>query len=56
MLAMLIMSWGSQPLLANPTSAFFWLLGGLAVRRLYDLEASVEQEDELEGLDPIAQE
>jgi hypothetical protein len=34
MLAMFVMSWGSQPLLANPTIAFFWFLGGMACRRL----------------------
>ncbi len=40
MLAMLVMSWGSQPLLANPTIAFFWFLGGMAGRRLYEIEAA----------------
>ena len=40
MLAMFIMSWGSQPLLANPTVAFFWFLGGMAGRRLYEVEAA----------------
>ncbi len=38
MLAMFIMSWGSQPLLANPTIAFFWFLGGMASRRLQDVQ------------------
>ena len=40
MLAMFVMSWGSQPLLANPTVAFFWFLGGMAGRRLYEVEAA----------------
>ncbi len=34
MAAMLVMSWGSQPLLSNPLLAFFWFLGGLAGGRL----------------------
>lgn len=33
LMAILVMSWGSQPLLSNPTLAFFWFLGGLAARR-----------------------
>ncbi len=36
---MFVMSWGAQPLLANPTIAFFWFLGGMAGRRRYDVEA-----------------
>ncbi len=44
MLAMLVMSWGSQPLLANPTTAFFWFLGGMAGRRLYEIEAAPVRE------------
>ncbi len=44
MLAMLVMSWGSQPLLANPTIAFFWFLGGMAGRRLYEIEAAPVRE------------
>ena len=38
MLSIFIMSWGSQPLLANPTLAFFWFLGGMASRRLQDVQ------------------
>jgi hypothetical protein len=38
MLAMLVMSWGSQPLMANPTIAFFWLLGGMVAGRLHEIE------------------
>ncbi len=38
MLALFVMSWGSQPLLANPTLAFFWFLGGMASRRLQDVQ------------------
>ncbi|UCF41480.1 MAG: hypothetical protein JSW43_03875 [Gemmatimonadota bacterium] len=38
MLAMIVMSWGSQPLLGNPTLAFFWFLGGMAAGRLRALE------------------
>jgi hypothetical protein len=37
MLSMFVMSWGSQPLLANPTIAFFWFLGGMACRRLEEI-------------------
>ncbi len=44
MLAIFIMSWGSQPLLANPTMAFFWFLGGMAARRLYEVEAGRAEE------------
>ncbi len=38
----LVISWGSQPLLANPTLAFFWLLAGVlaAMRRMEAMEAS----------------
>ena len=45
MLAMLVMSWGSQPLLANPTIAFFWFLGGMAGRRLHEIEAAPVREN-----------
>ncbi|MFB3113147.1 MAG: hypothetical protein ACE10G_14045 [Gemmatimonadales bacterium] len=38
MLSIFVMSWGSQPLLANPTLAFFWFLGGMASRRLQDVQ------------------
>jgi len=38
MLAVLVMSWGSQPLMANPTLAFFWFLGGMAAGRLHAIE------------------
>ena len=38
MLALFVMSWGSQPLLANPTLAFFWFLGGLVCGRLRQIE------------------
>ena len=35
-----VISWGSQPLLANPTLAYFWLLAGvLAALRRMDAEA-----------------
>lgn len=37
-LAMLVLSWGSQPLLANPTQAFFWFLGGMVAGRLRKLQ------------------
>lgn len=36
-LAFLVMSWGSQPLMANPTAAVFWLLGGMVGRRYHAL-------------------
>ncbi len=35
LVALLVMSWGSQPLLANPTQAFFWVLGGMMARRYH---------------------
>ena len=35
LVAILVMSWGSQPLLANPTQAFFWVLGGMMARRYH---------------------
>lgn len=35
--AFLIMSWGSQPLMANPTAAVFWFLGGMVGRRYHAL-------------------
>ena len=38
MLAVFVMSWGSQPLLSNPTLAFFWFLGGLVAGRLRQIE------------------
>ncbi len=41
--ALLITSWGSQPLLANPTLAFFWFLAGMLARRYH---AMLEQTDE----------
>jgi hypothetical protein len=43
-LALLVMSWGSQPLLGNPTLAFFWFLGGMAMGRLdaVTLDANAE--------------
>jgi hypothetical protein len=44
MLSIFVMSWGSQPLLANPTLAFFWFLGGMAGRRLYEIEAAPVRE------------
>ena len=49
MLSILVMSWGSQPLLSNPTIAFFWFLGGMAARRLHEVElAAVEPEPAIE--------
>jgi hypothetical protein len=33
LLAVLVMSWGSQPLMSNPTLAFFWFLGGMVAGR-----------------------
>ncbi len=39
MLAVLVMSWGSQPLLSNPTTAFFWFLGGMVARRYHEMRA-----------------
>ena len=44
MLGMFVMSWGSQPLLANPTIAIFWFLGGMAGRRLQEIEAAPVRE------------
>ncbi len=41
--ATLVMSWGSQPLLSNPTIAFFWLLSGMAARRLHESKARTAQ-------------
>jgi len=39
----LVISWGSQPLLANPTLAFFWFLAGvLAALRRMDAQGDVE--------------
>ncbi len=35
LVALLVMSWGSQPLLANPTQAFFWVMGGMMARRYH---------------------
>ena len=35
LVALMVMSWGSQPLLANPTQAFFWVLGGMVARRYH---------------------
>jgi hypothetical protein len=38
--AILAMSWGSQPLLSNPITAYFWFLAGtVAAMRRVDLEA-----------------
>lgn len=48
MLAMLIMSWGSQPLMSNPTLAYFWLLGGMAAGRLYAQRDEVDDAAEPE--------
>jgi hypothetical protein len=39
----LVVSWGSQPLLANPTLAYFWLLAGvLAALRRIEAEGGAE--------------
>ena len=38
--ALLVMSWGSQPLLANPTQAFFWVLGGMMAGRYHAARAA----------------
>ena len=46
MLTMLVLSWGSQPLMANPTVAVFWLLGGLVAGRLRSWEAGETEEFE----------
>ena len=35
LVALMVMSWGSQPLMANPTQAFFWVLGGMVARRYH---------------------
>ena len=44
-----VISWGSQPLLANPTLAYFWLLAGvLAALRRMDAEAAAETEEAAE--------
>jgi hypothetical protein len=42
--AFLAMSWGSQPLLGNPITAFFWVLAGMlaAMRRMEAQAAAVE--------------
>lgn len=43
--AFLVMSWGSQPLMANPTQAVFWFLGGMAVRRWLEVRETERAED-----------
>lgn len=50
--AMLVMSWGSQPLMANPTAAMFWFLGGMLGRRYH---AMLEAHDERAASDAAAQ-
>ncbi len=47
--SLLAMSWGSQPLLGNPITAYFWFLSGL-------LAAMARMEDEAELQDPEAAE
>ncbi len=44
--SILAMSWGSQPLLANPITAFFWTFSGIlaAMRRMADQPADVPAE------------
>lgn len=43
--AFLAMSWGSQPLLSNPITAYFWFLAGvLAAMRRMESEASAAEE------------
>jgi len=47
-----VISWGSQPLLANPTLAYFWLLAGVlaALRRMEaEAEPAAEAEAHLEA-------
>lgn len=49
-----IMSWGSQPLLGNPITAYFWFLSGMcaAMQRMEAREAvAVAEEDEGFGFD-----
>lgn len=47
----LVISWGSQPLLANPTLAFFWFLAGVlaALRR-------IEASDDVEAVPAVTDE
>jgi hypothetical protein len=41
--AFLAMSWGSQPLLGNPITAYFWVLAGmLAAMRRMEEQAALE--------------
>jgi hypothetical protein len=50
-LSIIAMSWGSQPLLGNPITAFFWFFSGLvaAMRRIEQNES--RQREQAEALD-----
>lgn len=55
--SVLVMSWGSQPLLGNPITAYFWFLSGMlvAMRRMDDRRRQEEQDaDEAEDSDEVA--
>jgi hypothetical protein len=45
LVAMLVMSWGSQPLMSNPTLAFFWFLAGLTCGRWLRQTSAAESTD-----------
>jgi hypothetical protein len=45
LVAILVMSWGSQPLMSNPTLAFFWFLAGLACGRWLRQTSPTESSD-----------
>jgi O-antigen ligase len=53
--AIVAMSWGSQPLLGNPITAWFWFLGGLlaALRRM-ETEARVDEPLEAPAIQGVA--
>lgn len=53
MLTMLVISWGSQPLMANPTVAVFWLLGGMVAGRLRAWDAGAAEVET--GSEPTAE-
>ena len=53
--SVLAMSWGSQPLLANPITAYFWTFSGmLAAMRRMEQEGTAPEGDESEAWDPGA--
>jgi hypothetical protein len=55
MVAMLITSWGSQPLLANPTLAFFWFLGGMAAARHSEALEAAKAHEPMPAASPAVQ-